>query len=62
MKVEIPQHAQEKKVGSREITWNFNDPLGWEKFHKLTSSDTSLVCCWNDSHGADVSYDIWSKN
>ena len=48
------------KIGSRETTWNFNDPLGWEKFHKLTSSDMSLVWCWNDSYSADVSYDICS--
>ena len=61
MKVEIPQYPQHKKVGSRETTWNFYDPLGWEKFHKLTGSDMSLVWCWDDSYSADVSYDIWSK-
>ena len=59
MKLEIRQYAQLKKVGSRETTWNFNDPLGWEKFHKLTSRDMSLVWCWDDSYSADVSYDIW---
>ena len=61
MKLEIPQYAQLKKVGSRETTWNFNDPLGWENFHKLTSRDMSLVWCWDDSYSADVSYDIWLK-
>ena len=61
MKLEIPQYAHHKKVGSRETTWNFNDPLGWEKFHKLTSSDMSLVWCWDYSYSVDVSYDIWSK-
>ena len=61
MKLEFPQYAQLKKVGSRETTWNFNDPLGWEKFHKLTSRDMSFVWCWDDSYSADVSYDIWSK-
>ena len=62
MKLEIPQYAKLKKVGSRETTWNFNDPLGWEKFHKLTSRAMSLVWCWDDSYSADVSYDIWPKN
>ena len=61
MKLDIPQYAQHKKVGERETTWNFNDPLGWEKFHNLTSRDMSLVWCWDDSCSADVSYDIWSK-
>ena len=49
MKLEMPQYAQHKEVGSREITWNFDDSLGWKKFHKLTSRDMSLVWCWEDN-------------
>ena len=43
MKLDIPQYAQRKKIGSWETPWNCSDPLGWEKFHKLTGRDMSLV-------------------
>ena len=34
----VNKHSK-KDRGKRKLVWNFNDPSGWEKYHKITSSD-----------------------
>ena len=34
----VNKHSK-KDRGKGKLVWNFNDPLGWEKYHKITSSD-----------------------
>ena len=41
----VIKHSK-KDGGKKKLVWNFNDPLGWEKFHKIASSDRSLLQCW----------------
>ena len=38
----VTKHSKKDK-GKRKLVWNFNDPLGWETFHKITSSDRSSI-------------------
>ena len=37
----VNKHSKNDR-GKRTLVWNFNDPLGWEKFYKITSSDYNV--------------------
>ena len=52
---------REKDRGKRKLVWNFNDPLGWQKLHRITSSDRSLLQCWQNNNDLEINYEIWSK-
>ena len=41
-RLQINKHSK-KDRGKRKLVWNFNDPSGWEKYHRITSSDRSLL-------------------
>ena len=56
----VNKHSK-KDRGKRKLVWNFNDRLGWEKFHKITSSDRSLLQCWQNDNGPEINYEIWSR-
>ena len=61
--VHMPINKHSKKHrGKRKLAWHFNDPLGWEKYHKITSSDRSLLQCWQNDNDSKINYEIWSKN
>ena len=47
-----------KDIGKRKLVWNVNDPLGWEKFHKIISSDRSLLQCWQNDNDPEINYEI----
>ena len=34
---------------------------GWQKYHKITSSDRSLLQCWQNDNDLEMNYGIWSK-
>ena len=41
--------------------WNFNHIKGWERFQKITSTDSSTLSdCWNDTDCVETSYEKWS--
>ena len=56
----VNKHSK-KDRGKRKLVWNFNDPSGWEKYHKITSSDRSLLQCWQNNNDPEMNYGIWSK-
>ena len=49
----VNKHSKEDR-GKRKLMWNFNDPLGWQKFHKITSSDRSLLQCWQNDNDSEI--------
>ena len=57
----VNKHSK-KDRGKRKLVWNFNDPSGWGKHHKITSSDRSLLQCWQNNNDPEMNYGIWSKN
>ena len=60
--VHMSVNKQSKKDrGKKKSVWNFNDPLGWGKYHKITSSDRSLLQCWQNDNDPEINYEIWSK-
>ena len=56
----INKHSK-KDRGKKKLVWNFNDPSGWEKYHRITSSDRSLLRCWHNNNDPEMNYGIWSK-
>ena len=53
----IPSQSKNK----RETVWNFNHTKGWERFQKITSTDSSTLSdCWNDIDCVENSYEKWS--
>ena len=36
MKLVISKPPKRQEVPGRQIVWNFEDPSGWDKYHKLT--------------------------
>ena len=53
----IPSQSKNK----RETAWNFNHTKGWERFQKITSTDSSTLSdCWNDIDCVETSYEKWS--
>ena len=54
----IPSQSKNK----RETVWNFNHTKGWERFQKITSTDSSTLSdCWNDIDCVETSYEKWSE-
>ena len=41
--------------------WNFNDPLGWEKFRMLTGYESSVRFMWESLGNTEESYQLWKK-
>ena len=56
----VNKHSK-KDRGKRKLVWNFNDPLGWEKYHKITGGDRSLLQCWQNDNDPEINYEIWFK-
>ena len=56
----VNKHSKRER-GKRKLVWNFNDPLGWRKFHKITSGGRSLLECWQNDNDPEINYEIWSK-
>ena len=56
----VNKHSK-KDRGKRKLVWNFSDPLGWQKFHKITSSDRSLLQRWQNDNDLEINYEIWYK-
>ena len=56
----VNKHSK-KDRGKRKLARNFNDPAGWEKYHKIASSDRSLLQCWQNNDDPEMNYGIWSK-
>ena len=52
----VNKHSKDR--GKRKLVWNVIDPLGWEKFHKITSSDRSLLQCWQNDNDPEINYEI----
>ena len=56
----VNKHSK-KDRGKSKLVWNFNDPSGWEKCHKIIISDRSLLQCWQNNNDPEMNYGIWSK-
>ena len=56
MKLMIPKSF---KVPERQIVWDFGDPSGWDKYHKLTGTNPSLDKVWVDCENVEYSYARW---
>ena len=48
MKLVIPKSLKRHKVPGRQIVWDFDNPSGWDKYHKLTRTNPSLNKIWVD--------------
>ena len=38
MKLVIPKSLKRQEVPGRQIVWHFDNPSGWDKYHKLTET------------------------
>ena len=56
----VNKHSKKDRC-KRKLVWNFNYPLGWGKYHKITGSDRSLLQCWQNNNDPEINYEIWSK-
>ena len=52
---------KEKSRKNQTKLWNFNDPLGWEKFRMLTGSESSVWFMWESLGNTEESYQLWKK-
>ena len=59
MKLVIPKSLKRHKVPGRQIVWDFDNPSGWDKYHKLTGTNPSLNKIWVDCENVEYSYARW---
>ena len=52
---------KEKSRNNQNKVWNFNDPLGWEKFRMLTGGESSVRFMWESLGNTEESYQLWKK-
>ena len=58
MELNYGKRNQEK---TKTKVWNFNDPLGWEKFRMLTGCESSVRFMWESLGNTQESYQLWKK-
>ena len=56
MKLAIPKSLKRQEVPGRQIVWDFDNPSGWDKYHKLTGTNPSLNKIWVDCENVEYSY------
>ena len=59
MKLIIPKSFKRQEVPGRQIVWDFGDPSGWDKYHKLTRTNPSLDKVWVNCENVEYSYARW---
>ena len=55
LKLEIPKSLERQEVPGKQIVWNFVDPFGRDKYHKLTRTNPSLDKIWVDCENVEYS-------
>ena len=59
MKLVIPKSVKRQEVSGRQIVWDFDNPSGRDKYHKLTGTNPSLNKIWVDCENVEYSYARW---